>query len=447
MSVRVINADVMDGLAQIADDSVHCVVTSPPYWQLRDYGFDGQIGLEPTVEAHVAKMVEVFREVRRVLRPDGVMMFNYGDMWANDDKWGGSSGGKHAKGLHGESGVGRRKRESGLKPKDLVLMPHRIAIALQADGWWVRDDIVWHKPNPMLSSVTDRCTPAKEYVFQMTKRGRYFWDAVAIEEPRTSNEDSNGFRGGSYVGGSPGPRTTRGNVRIKVPGGWDTGKGGHGTLHRNGRTVGQYVEARPPGTAPHSGLHRKNEQSDDRQRNGFNDRWDAAEHAGSSITRNRRNVWTIATEPYKDAHFATMPTRLAELCILAATSAKGCCAACGAPWQRVSETTYENPGNRTTNGARSIENREHTAGFAQRLEKRVETKGWRPTCRCGDASPVVPCTVLDPFGGAGTTGLVADRLQRHAVLIEGSPEYAERHIKVRIASDRSELLNLMESDA
>ena len=188
MTVRIITGDVFDGLAQLPDCSVHCVVTSPPYWRLRDYQVAGQIGQEPTIEAHIDVMVRVFREVRRVLRSDGTLWLNYGDMWANDGKWGGSSSGKHVSDLHGKSGIGRAKVSTGLKPKDLVMMPHRIALALQADGWWVRDDIVWHKPNPMPASVTDRCTPAKEYVFLMTKAARYFYDADAISEPAVYGE-------------------------------------------------------------------------------------------------------------------------------------------------------------------------------------------------------------------------------------------------------------------
>lgn len=370
MTVRIINADVMDGLRQLPDESVHCCVTSPPYWQLRDYQFEGQIGLEPNIEAHVAKMVEVFAEVRRVLRKDGVLFLNYGDMYANDGKWGGSTGGKHAAGNHGKTGIGRQKKHTGLKPKDLVMMPERVALALQADGWWVRDRIIWHKPNPMPSSTDDRCTPSYEIVWHLTKASRYYWDAVAISEPAASA----------------------------------------------------------------------------RTRAGFNDRWDAAP---SPMTRNRRNVWTIATEPYREAHFATMPTELARLCIAAGSSEHGCCSACGAPWQRITETSYVNPGNRTTNGSRSIERRHETAGFAQRLEKCVGTIGWQPSCECfiddkGAIPPdAVPCTVLDPFGGAGTTGLVADRLQRNAILIEGSAKYVEEHIRPRISRADGPLLGLL----
>lgn len=344
MPVRIITADVMEGLAQIADDSVHCVVTSPPYWGLRSYlpadhpRKRDEIGSEPTLAEHIARLVAVFREVRRVLRPDGTLWLNYGDMWANDGKWGGASSGKHVVDLHGASGIGRGKRLTGLKPKDLCMAPHRLAIALQDDGWWVRSDIVWHKPNPMPSSVTDRPTPSKEYVFLLSKSARYAYDAAAIAERRTSMEDAQGFRGGSYVGGEPGPRKVKGNKRIKVPGGWDVGAGAHGTVHRSGRTEATYVEA-------------KNETMNDRRRAGFNSRWDECEAEGADqLTRNARDVWTIATEPFKEAHYATFPKELARRCILA-----GC-----------------------PNGG----------------------------------------TVLDPFGGSGTVGLVADQIQRHAILID-----------------------------
>lgn len=349
MTVRIINADVMAGLALLADSSVHACVTSPPYWNLRDYGFDGQVGLEPTIEEHVAKMVDVFREVRRVLRPDGVLMLNYGDMWANDDSWGGSTSGKHIAADGTKASIPRHKRKSGLKPKNLVMMPHRIALALQADGWWVRDDIVWHKPNPMPSSVKDRCTPSKEYVFQCTKSARYFWDAAAISEPAIYGEPN-----------AP--------DKIKSP----TGQG------FTRRASVNNPAAVPPGAPQHRGLGRKNERSSGpiveasaRTRVGFNDWWDAAEVEGTPATRNRRNVWTVATEPYPNSHFATMPTELARLCILAA-------------------------------------------------------------CPIGG-------TVLDPFGGSGTTGLVADRLQRSAILIEASPTYVSEHIRPRIESDQPPL--------
>jgi DNA modification methylase len=340
MAVRIITADVLAGLAQLADDSVHCCVTSPPYWGLRDYGVEGQIGLEPTPDAFVAKLVEVFREVRRVLRKDGTLWMNLGDSYANDGKWGGSSGGKHVKALHGNCGIGRGKRDTGLKPKDLVGIPWMVAFALRADGWYLRQEIIWNKPNPMPESVTDRCTKAHEHVFLLAKHERYFYDAAAIREGRAGDEDANGFRGGSYVAGEPGKRQTVGNKRVKVPAGWDTQTGPHGSFHRNGRSNGVRPE-KVRGLTPRHDGH--------------------INHTALDVTprgegRNKRSVWTIATQPFPEAHFATFPEELAETCIKAGCPAGG--------------------------------------------------------------------TVLDPFGGAGTTGLVADKLGRNAVLIELKPEYA-----------------------
>lgn len=350
------------------DESVHCVVTSPPYWGLRDYGVAGQIGLEPTLPEHIDLLVDVFREVRRVLRGDGTLWLNYGDAYAGS--WGAQSRepGEAGKDRYNASkisanqiraaqkrtGTGSTSRTPGLKPKDRMLLPARVAIALCDDGWWLRDEIIWHKPNPMPSSVQDRTTPAHEMVYLLAKSQRYYYDAAAIRESRTSDEDAKTFRGGSYVGGEPGKRAVTGNRRIKIPGGWDTGSGGHGTINRSGRTSAKYKDL---------DVAAATNKSTARRVDGFNDRWDAAE-ADSDGKRNKRSVWTVAPDPFKEAHFATFPADLIEPCILA-----GC------------------------------------------------PKGGM---------------VLDPFGGAGTTGMVADRLQRDAILIELNPEYAaiaERRIR------------------
>ena len=182
-SARIINADVLDGLRSLDDSSVHCCVTSPPYWGLRDYGHAGQIGLEPTPEAYVARMVEVFREVRRVLRDDGTCWVNLGDSYAQSEvrNRNGENDEFHRPCRDGVAQTGR-KMQHGLKPKDLVGIPWRVSFALQADGWWLRQDIIWHKPNPMPESVRDRCTKAHEYVFLLTKSERYFYDAEAVSE-------------------------------------------------------------------------------------------------------------------------------------------------------------------------------------------------------------------------------------------------------------------------
>ncbi len=361
MTVRILICDVMEGLRQLQDESVHCVVTSPPYWGLRDYGtgawdggdpdcdhrpiagrgggdtdtkhpngapraisparggdplrcrcgarkVDRQIGLEPTPDAFVQKMVEVFREVRRVLRNDGTLWLNMGDSYAGS--WGAQSRGDYTSGTldhpskrilstrqieaaqRHACGTGSTKRTPGLKPKDLMGMPWRVAFALQADGWWLRGDYIWHKPNPMPESVTDRCTKAHEYVFHLAKSERYYFDAEAIKEtafwPEGPNSpgsikspygqgftranvgakgNANTFRGGSYVNGKPGPRTVRGNSK--------------------------------PG---------KNE-TDHRGKAGFNARWDEAEAEGTApVSRNKRSVWTIATALMPSASSSTRTT-------------------------------------------------------------------------------------------------------------------------------------------
>ena len=276
--------DVRDVLRAIAAAGIRprTCVTSPPYWGLRDYGVAGQLGLEPTIDAYVANMVEVFRLVRDVLADDGTLWLNLGDSYAGGGNYRGNSllSEKQASngGAHGQ--VGAIPIPDGLKPKDLAGVPWRVAFALQADGWWLRQDIIWHKPNPMPESIRDRCTKAHEYLFLLSKRERYFYDADAIQEASVTNDPRRPY-------GSPGANALdqrgeqgRGQLRTKKPDGWATHAGGPGSFHRDGREKG-------------------------------------APAMIDATTRNRRSVWTIATEAYPDAHFATFPTALVEPCILA----------------------------------------------------------------------------------------------------------------------------------
>jgi DNA modification methylase len=259
----------------LADRSVHCCVTSPPFYALRDYGVSGQLGLEPTPSDYVAATVGVFREVKRVLRDDGTCWLNIGDSYASDAKWGGTTGGKHASGLHGEP-IGRLKRYTGLKPKDLIGIPWRLAFALQADGWTLRSEIIWAKPNPMPESVTDRPTKSHEQVFLLTKHERYFYDQEAVREESTTEPHA------------------RGGIHAALG----------GPMDRNGHS--QYDAAHQSRIWGGSG-------------------------------RNLRSVWSIASAPFSGAHFATFPLELAARCIRAGTSERGVCPACGAPWRRVVE--------------------------------------------------------------------------------------------------------------
>ena len=270
------HGDCIEMMRTIPDASVHCCVTSPPYWGLRDYGHDGQIGLESTPEAYVARMVEVFREVRRVLREDGTLWLNLGDSYAGGGGFAPDApcnvsrremiaGGDRKHGAfnlsqrqHTRNKSGGIKPQCAIKAKDLVGIPWRVAFALQADGWWLRQDIIWHKPNPMPESVRDRCTKAHEYVFLLTKSERYYYDADAIKQEAKSNSEGIRF-GGSKYGDNSDPK--------------------HAT--KSGNVSKEYAVA------------------------------------------NRRSVWTIATKPYSGAHFAVMPTDLVEPCIRAGSPEGG----------------------------------------------------------------------------------------------------------------------------
>lgn len=378
--------DVREGLAKIPESSVQCCVTSPPYWGLRDYGVEGQIGLEETPEAFVETMVEVFRGVRRVLRVDGTCWVNLGDSYAGS--WG-------AQGRQGKTGAlagrsvadarriaasekrtrtGSLSRTPGLKSKDLCGIPWRVAFALQADGWFLRSDIVWHKPNPMPESVTDRPTKSHEYVFLLSKSSRYYYDHESIrEEPKPWND---------------------------------------GAM-----------------SAPKLGDHRKTDAYGQQTTK----RYEVIKGA------NARTVWTIASQPFPGAHFATFPEELPARCIKAGTSERGACPACGAPWRRTVEKgeadiahrkacganaagAYEGKATKEYAGTGAQDPSAVKARILEGMRKR-STVGWSPSCDCPPADPV-PCVVLDPFTGAGTTALVAIGLGRRFTGCELNPKYA-----------------------
>ena len=296
-------ADVLEALREMPDESVQCCVTSPPYWGLRNYGVEGQVGLEATLQEYIAKMVEVFAEVRRVLRGDGTLWLNLGDAYASgkgscfNPGGGDSSLGKTRKQASAHplnrGNVSDLKRE-GLKPKDLVGLPWRVALALQSDGWWLRSDIVWEKPTCMPESVRDRPTRSHEYVFLLTKCSSYFYDQDAIRV-KTGNELS--------------PEEYA-NHPNRVSDGW--------TMEGIKSSEGPGINSR----------WRSQELDPKRQREGS--------HGNFSPPggRNARTVWRINPEKFPDAHFATFPKKLVEPCVKAGTSERGCCAECGAPWIR-----------------------------------------------------------------------------------------------------------------
>lgn len=315
MTVTILQGDCRDVLPTLPAESMHCIVTSPPYWGLRDYGCEGQIGLEASYPSYVDNIVAVFRELRRVLRADGSAWLNLGDSYvaahAGNKTPCGFSQTRPSRRKHGlgDETVDLPSRSFGnLKPKNLCGIPWRVAFALQADGWWLRQDIIWHKPNPMPESVTDRCTKAHEYLFLLSKSERYNFDAAAIAEPLLRPAEGDRLTPAKFGGAN------------------------------------KFAEAKKQ-----SRLHSGNE------------------YLGTENgTPNKRSVWTVATQPFSEAHFATFPPMLIEPCILASCPKNG--------------------------------------------------------------------MVLDPFGGAGTTGLVADRLGRNATLIELNPDYAEM-ARARIQGD------------
>ena len=268
---EIIQGDALAILRSLPDESVQMCVTSPPYWGLRDYGVDGQMGLEETLEEYIEKMVVVCREVRRVLRSDGTFWCNMGDSYAGNGSRGGGDPTVGKRNL-GETKYPPKPALGGLKPKDLVGLPWRVAFALQADGWWLRQDIIWSKSNPMPESVTDRCTRSHEYIFLLTKSAKYFYDYEAIKEPASQNSH---------------PRGNGVNPKaVKMPG-------------KNSRIF----QDRDP---QHSSA-RKIKQ---------NESFSAAVK-GLVERRNKRSVWTLATHPFPEAHYATFPPKLVRPMILA----------------------------------------------------------------------------------------------------------------------------------
>lgn len=382
-SYEIRQGDVLDRLREMPSELVHCVVTSPPYFGLRSYGVEGQMGLEATPEIFVGKMVEVFREVRRVLRSDGQLWLNLGDSYA------GGAGGRGDIGniINGSSTrtqpVGDMRLHNpvpqGLKAKDLMMIPARLALALQADGWWIRSEITWCKRAPMPESVRDRPTSATEKIYLLTKSSTYYFDSDA--------------------------------VRVKAIEGTDLG------LLR-GKTFSD-----DPGVSWHAKSIR------DRQAAGVDSRT-----AGSG-TRNMWNYWLLSPDPYAEAHFATFPREIPRRAILAGTSERGVCGACGAPHRRVverGELVPDNPDD--VNGTMGGRYAEDLAGFSNRTNdikprhhyEQIH-KGWQPTCPCD--APTVPATVLDCFSGAGTTGLVAVQLGRRYIGLELNQEYIDMSLK------------------
>ena len=355
--------DCRERLKELPAQSVHCCITSPPYYNQRDYGAEGQIGLEKSPdclgwargekcgECFICSLLEVFEEVRRVLRDDATLWVNLGDKYSSGGRK--SYGPQRGKQQTNKGSLNIPRADDGMGEKQLLGTPWRFALAMQAAGWILRSDVIWYAPNKMPGSQRDRVTTAHEYVFMFAKQPKYFFDLEAIKE-----------KGGGHRTG--GPMNYRG------------------------------VDGRQFGS---------------QNRESFYD------------DRTKRSVWTISVASEKEAHFAVYPEKLVLPCLLAGTSERGCCPSCGAPWERVVEREREptRPGKDTkVSGDSSKEgNRD-----PERHVTKVKTIGWEPSCSCGEEKPV-PCTVLDPFGGSATTAAVALKKGRAAIICELSEEYAE----------------------
>jgi DNA modification methylase len=318
--LTIICGDALTDLRKLPDESVQCCVTSPPYWGLRNYGTEGQLGLEKTPEEYVAKMVEVFREVRRVLRKDGTLWLNMGDSYAsgsgertnNNSNSGGLGRPEQTTVMNKAIGMKLPKVEHGLKPKDLIGIPWRLAFALQADGWWLRSDIIWNKPNPMPESVTDRPTKSHEYLFLLTKSPKYVYDAEAISEPLSYASIDRLLHPSleEQYGSDRVPGKTNGPMKAVSRASWK------GSSFDSGKT-GEMKSMRGY-TKPYS-----NKSTKEFSQNGAQDASATKSRivdsilSGDLVTRNKRSVWTVTTQPFAEAHFATYPPDLIKPCILA----------------------------------------------------------------------------------------------------------------------------------
>jgi len=473
-------SEVIEGLKKLPDKSIHCIVTSPPYWGVRDYGtatweggnpecnhkknhfgsnpsekqlsnhgsegnariiyndicgkcgairIDNQLGLEETPQLYVQNLVKVFHEIWRILRDDGIVWLNLGDCYAGNRENSTKSSNAICGNTIIDCCVKFNKVSEGFKPKDRIGIPHRVIFALQDEGWYWRDEIVWNKPNAMPESVNDRTTKSHEFIFSLTKYNKYYYDHVAIMEPaeydgrkKTTNNGSIKFKNGTYL-----PNEKK------------------NTMHENSH-----------------------------------ERWQKNDNG--NFVRNKRSVWSINTKSFKGSHFATFPPELPELCIKAGTSEKGCCPKCGNPWERI--IVKEHIGSSEKRGAYKVGNSDKSQGNVYNIPHKIATKqylGWKPNCNCYNIEIIEdppkkpleenkyetwkndmtnwyikfellnkiyetletnPCIVLDPFAGSGTTINVAEKLGRIGLGIDLNPSLNIHYRNRKAGKDVSKVMSL-----
>ena len=411
---------------------VNMVCTSPPYWGLRDYKVEGQIGLEKTLAEYVHKMVRLFRLIKEILSEDGTVWLNLGDKYNSSN----THTGKADKVDWGIQRVLDAKGNAPgttkeLKPKDLCGIPWRVALALQDDGWYLRQDIIWNKPNCMPEAVDDRCTKAHEYIFLLSKNKDYFYDMDAIREPYDELSMS---RYKYPFGGDKNKQLLKDGIRKPMI--W--------MREYKGKAIKDYSSAKAQ------------DPSDTKRR--------ILESMNEGVGRNKRSVWTVHAAPFKGAHFATYPPKLIEPCILAGTSEFGHCPKCHKGWVRVVDKSQQD----YSKAVFPFKQADKSKFFGPRADsgknlpaRKITYGGWRPSCECfgklkkrfigevptydeegnvngsrliyetvfksrdGTMPPKVPGVVLDMFAGSFTTGIMAYKHKRSAIMIELNPEYIE----------------------
>lgn len=399
---EIINKDCLTGLKELPDCSIDCCVTSPPYFGLRDYGHEDQAGLEETPELYVENMVAIFTEVKRVLKKEGTLWLNLGDSYSGST---GKSGGEGLNTYTKESGatgsVMKKSNLDGYKPKDLIGIPWMVAFALRSSGWYLRQDIIWHKPNPMPESVTDRCTKSHEYVFLLSKSVKYYYDADAI---KTTIKDSSVQRLKQNI------ENQKGSDRVP------------------GKTNGAMKAVRPHGIVRDRLLDYDSKEKALRHGPGRGEYENEKDLPGPDDMANKKSVWTVTTRPYSEAHFATFPERLI-IDMIKAGCPEFVCSKCGVAREMVVEKEFVGDSNKrkSPTGKDFGQPRINTnTGNGMIIAKEVS----RQLSDCGCNAGFSPGIVLDPFMGAGTTALVARKLGRNYIGFEINPDY------IKIANKR-----------
>lgn len=446
---KIIQGDWIGGMSQIPDKSVHCCVTSPPYWGQRDYGVEGQLGLEPTVDGHIEKLVVGFRGIRRILRDDGVLWVNYGDKYEG-------SGGDHKKphfGLNSKNGLKGVQRTTGdLQQGNLIGLAWRLALALQADGWILRSDTIWAKAVSMCDKYSGSTMPESVNGWRWErckvrtneKRDKHNSETITEERGRHCSGHMGDYSTDGIWQDCPGCKKCEKNGGLVLrKGSWRSTRA-HEYLFQFAKTNDYFCDmeavreahAEPERSGKRESKNPHSGRLDDPQKQQAS--YVVAERNYNPSGRNLRDVWTINPRGYKGAHYATFPKGLVEPIIKVSTSQKGVCPKCGSQWARVIDKKSSTMNIRVRDVSKNrIKNIDRVAttkevkSYGQEKEGSTITLGWRPTCDCG-VEETVPAIVFDPFMGSGTVAAVAARLDRNYIGCELNKSYIDDQANHRI---------------